>query len=261
MTDGSFLFGVTAASPSDAWAAGWYYGPGGENSNNLALHWNGTRWAVVPSPNPVHLGFNVLNGVSAPSSSDAWATGSYQNAAGSQRTLILHWNGTNWATVASPNPGDPDDSYLSAVSALPSQSVSSPRASSPGAWAVGYYSTSSGQKSLILHWNGTRWTHVASPGPLNSELKSVNAVSPSDAWAAGDDSTSSGEPKTLILRWNGTTWATVASPDPGGTTGTALNGVSALSPSDAWAVGSTDPFGSHGKTVILHWNGTSWTRS
>jgi hypothetical protein len=40
-----------------------------------------------------------------------------------------------------------------------------------------------------------------------------------------------------------------------------LNGVSARSPSDAWAVGSFFPAQFTQKTLILHWNGTSWTRS
>jgi len=34
-----------------------------------------------------------------------------------------------------------------------------------------------------------------------------------------------------------------------------LRGVAATSASNAWAVGSTDS----GKTLILHWNGTTWS--
>jgi hypothetical protein len=254
VTDGSFLVSVTALSPSDAWAVGWYYLTGGEASNTLALHWDGTRWAVARSPNPLRGSFDVLNGVSALSASDAWAVGSYQNATGRQRNLILHWNGTSWATVASPKPGGIDDSYLSAVSVL----------STSDAWAVGYYSTGSGQKNLILHWNGTRWTQVASPGPTGGALSGVSAVSPSDAWAVGNyvkDISNTLVDKTLVLHWNGAAWAVVASPDPGGATGTVLNGVSALSPADVWAVGSANSDSPQPKTLILHWNGARWTRS
>ena len=63
-----------------------------------------------------------------------------------------------------------------------------------------------------------------------------------------------------MLHWNGAGWTEVASPSPGGTTGTALSGVDALSASIVWAVGSTAPFGTGGRTLILRWNGTSWTR-
>jgi hypothetical protein len=254
VTDGSFLLGVSAVSPADAWAVGWYYLSGGESSNTLALHWNGTRWAVAHSPNPVRFSFNVLNGVSALSGSDAWAVGSYQSATGSQRTLILHWNGTGWARVASPDPGGRDDSYLSAVSAL----------SPDNAWAAGYDITGSGQQSLILHWNGARWTQVPSPGPPGGAVSGLSAVSPSDAWAVGSYVTNTSGTlvdKTLVLHWNGTAWAVVASPDPGGTAGTALLGVSALSPSDVWATGAADSDSLSPRTLILHWNGARWSRS
>ena len=118
--DGSFLLGVSAVSPSDIWAAGWYYLTGGEASNTLVLHWNGTRWTRVPSPNPVHLGFNALNSVSGRSAADAWAVGSTDTG-----TLILHWDGTSWTRV--PSPGQTSQDALNGVSAL----------SASDAWSAG----------------------------------------------------------------------------------------------------------------------------
>jgi hypothetical protein len=57
------------------------------------------------------------------------------------------------------------------------------------------------------------------------------------------------------------TAAAQPSPAPGGAvvgiTGT-LNAVSAVSASDAWAVGSTGTTGN--VPLIIHWNGTSWSR-
>jgi hypothetical protein len=245
VVDGSFLFGVAAVSPSDAWAVGWVYGPGGENSNTLILRWNGRRWGQVRSPNPVHLGFNVLNAVSALSPSDAWTVGSTDTG-----TLIARWNGTRWARVPSPSPGSTGSDVLNAVSAL----------SASHAWAVG----GTGASTLILRWNGANWSTVPNPSPgRGGDLNAVSSVSSSDAWAVGCylASPSTNEFKPLVLHWNGTAWAQVASPNPGGSTGTCLTGVNALSSSDAWAVGATDPFGTDTKTVILHWNGTSWTQS
>jgi hypothetical protein len=55
--------------------------------------------------------------------------------------------------------------------------------------------------TLVAHWNGTRWTGVASPNPGGSFLNAVSALSPSDAWAVGYDNTG-----TLILHWDGTSW-------------------------------------------------------
>jgi len=43
------LMGVTAVSPSDVWASGFTEVTSGV-TNTLTLHWNGKRWAIVPSP-------------------------------------------------------------------------------------------------------------------------------------------------------------------------------------------------------------------
>lgn len=59
--------------------------------------------------------------------------------------------------------------------------------------------------------------------------------------------------------WNGTNWSRVTSLTPGGTGSggfNRLNGVSARSATDAWAVGIYT-----GGTIVLRWNGTSWTKA
>jgi hypothetical protein len=87
------LGGVSATSPTDAWAVGDQC-PTCNNSTTLILHWNGTRWSLVPSPNPGPK-LNVLNAVAAVSPAYAWAVGSYGNSAcTTAATVILHWNGT-----------------------------------------------------------------------------------------------------------------------------------------------------------------------
>ena len=60
----------------------------------------------------------------------------------------------------------------------------------------------------------------------------------------------------MIERWNGTSWSIVPSPSPGGFS-SILYGVTAISASDAWAVGYYN--NSIGKTLIEHWDGTSWS--
>jgi hypothetical protein len=131
-------------------------------------------------------------------------------------------------------------------------------------WAAGNYDTSTGQaKTLVLHWNGTSWTRVASPAPAaGSVLRGVAATSSSNAWAVGNHHVASTNTnKTLVLHWNGTSWARTAAPSPGGGKDVfnGLQGVSALSATDAWAVGAcTTQFTD---SLILHWNGTSWVPS
>jgi hypothetical protein len=43
---------------------------------SLILHWNGTKWAQVASPNPSSSS-NVLNAVAASSALNAWAVGRF----------------------------------------------------------------------------------------------------------------------------------------------------------------------------------------
>jgi hypothetical protein len=64
---------------------------------------------------------------------------------------------------------------------------------------------------------------------------------------------------TLILHWNGNAWTTVPSPDLG--TAYYITGVAAVSARSAWAVGYTSIVnGTITSTLILHWNGATWTR-
>ena len=57
----------------------------------------------MPSPDPGST-TNFLNSVRAVSATSVWAVGQLDDSAGYE-TLILHWNGTAWKQVPSPNPG------------------------------------------------------------------------------------------------------------------------------------------------------------
>jgi len=248
------LTGVSVLSSSDAWAVGDDAPRAAGTTQTLVLHWDGTSWTQVASPNPVAASSSVLAAVSVVSASDAWAVGSYQTAAGGTKTLVLHWDGTSWQLVPSPAPGL--RSGLAGVSAV----------SGSDAWAVGtYVSRTDVAKTLVLHWNGTSWQRVASPNPLtaiSSSLGGVSARSATDAWAVGQSATSSGDPRSLVLHWTGTSWRQVASPSPGFRA--ALTAVSARSAADAWAAGNFSVNGGPSpgdKTLLLHWNGTSWRQS
>jgi hypothetical protein len=91
------LSGVSATSRTDAWAVG-VQCPTCGNPGTMTLHWNGTNWSMVPSPDPGPKG-NVLNDVADVSPSDAWAVGTYASSSCSTAAMvILHWNGTAWTT-------------------------------------------------------------------------------------------------------------------------------------------------------------------
>ncbi len=266
------LSGVSAVTASDAWAVGNVFYGQPDIQKTLIERWNGTGWSLVRSPNPgpgPFSLFDALSAVSALSPSNVWAAGQYSGA-NAEKTLIVHWNGTSWAKVASPGPG-----FVNNDVQLTGLSASSPT----NIWAAGYYfrfsnTIDNNEKTFVLRWNGTRWARVASPNPGGTKsaccqpdgsfLLGVSALSTSTAWAVGYYQTSGSSPqKTMILRWNGTTWTKVPSPNPGGANGSSLAGVSAVSPTNAWAVGSYVTKTSStlvAKTLILHWNGTTWAK-
>jgi hypothetical protein len=231
------LTSVSADSPTDAWA----FGTGRAAVGAVALHWNGAGWARVSLPDPVG---TEIRGVAALSRHDAWAVGADVNG------LILHWNGTRWEQAPGSDKPAVRNGFPFSVSAVSRSDV----------WAVGFASGSgSGLQTLAVHWNGTTWTRVPTPSPRSAaspELVSVSADSPSDAWAVGTYSPGK-TVQSLALHWNGTSWTRVPIPVPGTGTINELSGVTAESPTDAWAVGTY--FTSTGQRAeVLHWDGASW---
>src|SRR5439155_2016741 len=84
------------------------------------------------------------------------------------------------------------------------------------------------------------------------------AVSANDVWAVGYYTVFGSADHTLIEHWNGASWGIVPSPNPG--SNNYLYGVVALSANDIWAVGEyIDSSGVYRRTLVEHWNGTSWS--
>jgi hypothetical protein len=186
-SSGTFLNGVATTSATNAWAVGFYNN--GATPQSVIEHWDGTAWAVVPSPNPGGSSDTELNAVAATSSTNAWAVGFYNNGT-TARSLIEHWNGTAWTIVPSPNPVGSRDTRLNAVATT----------SSTNAWAVGFSRT----HGLIEHWDGSAWTVVPSPNPgtRDNDLGGVAATSSTNAWAVGSYNTLK-TARTLIEHWHG----------------------------------------------------------
>jgi len=159
----NMLSGVAALSPDDVWAVGGLAGEGG--SESMGLHWDGTQWAGIGLPvrkPPESAGppSDYTGGIAAVSPHEAWAVGAYKTFEGSQPingiypvdTLVMHWNGSTWAQVPSPNPtsmpgGSASDQHdeLNAVTAVHTGE----------AWAVGFAQTGGAteQQQLILYYS------------------------------------------------------------------------------------------------------------
>lgn len=263
------LNAVAGRTGTDAWAVGDFVGPNDDDGQvMLAEHWNGTAWSQVPTPNVVRFD-EKLNAVSPAAANDVWAVGS-ANRTGFAHTdpLAAHWDGTAWTIVPTPATTGGSKSILSGVANL----------GGGNAWAVG---RSAGNRALAEHWDGTAWTIVPVPDPVapagtvfsGSTLSGVSARAANDIWAVGSFQSAKGtaiNSYTLTMHWNGTAWTIVPSPNPATPSPLngvrqLLNGVVALSPADAWAVGNTVDTVSGSflpdKPVALHWNGTAWSVS
>src|SRR6266487_46998 len=106
---------------------------------------------------------------------------------------------------------------------------------------------------------GTTWTIQPTPNRSTdfNQLSAISANTASDVWAVGTfRRPSSNAFKTLIEHFDGTTWRAIKSPNKG-TSNNALNGASADSSTDAWAVGFHE--GTAERTLTERWNGIKWS--
>jgi hypothetical protein len=159
---------------------------------------------------------SYLSRVAATSADNAWVVGYTR----SFKTLILRWNGTRWRRVAA-----------RAVTGVTGGLDGVTAISARDAWAVGFTSntfmygcaepaarlrlpgvgvrvpSTTKQRPLIFHWNGTSWRPVRSTGLRDGQvLFGVTATSTDDAWAVGGLNYIQPNAKVVVLRWNGSIW-------------------------------------------------------
>lgn len=266
----SVLFGVRCKAADDCWAVGDYLKNGA--TLDQALHWNGSKWSVVPTPTPggnLSGDLNELFDVVCPTTTNCWAAGQYGNN-GVTLNQVLHWNGTKWSQSSTPNPGGTASDDINSLDSVRCTASSN-------CWTVGQ-AGSIGPSFLVfneaLHWNGAKWTQVTTPDPGGtatgdfSDLTAVSCTSATNCWADGSYG-SQGSPNTSLnqaLHWDGGNWTLAPTPDPDGTGEGASNslvGLSCTAAANCWAVGQ---YGSVSGSVgvilneALHWNGTAWSQ-
>jgi hypothetical protein len=222
------LADVDASSADNVWAVGEFIGAG-SLLRTLTMRWNGSEWAIVPSPNPME-NQSALKGITVLSASEAWAVG-FHSQEGMGLSLTMRWNGANWSVVPSPNPGNFENT-LNAVDALSSSDV----------WAVGTYRNSSAQLGLTMHWDGSVWNYVPEDGSSETELFDVTVIGPNDAWAVGTHWAPNTIKGVLTEHWNGVYWIETPAISPFGNRNY-LYGVAATATDDVWAVGEYETSG------------------
>lgn len=242
------LEGITCTSATDCWAVGYFYNTATSHFDPLWEYWNGTSWTASTFLVGVATDYR-LSAIACADDTHCWAVGR-KDTPGNTTVWFQQWNGTAWITNPSTDAGE-----LTGVSCVDATHC----------WAVGS-DLASPRHTLIETWNGTAWTLTTSPnsGTSNNSLQGVSCVSTTQCWAVGRANNGTVN-QNLFEHWDGSTWTipetTTASnnnaPSPHANF---LNGVSCVSMTFCWAVGSTAA-GKNGvdTTLIDVWDGSSWT--
>jgi hypothetical protein len=252
----SWLNGVEALSPTNAWAVGESTSLQADNLDEKTLieHWDGQQWTIVPSPNPATGtgSADVLEAITGVGPSDLWAVGWDLNPALNEILMMfLHFNGSTWSVVPSPSVGA---QFAVAATAITSNDV----------WAVGNDQGGTAGLTVAAHWNGTKWSLVPTPSLFDGVepenfLTGVTGTSSNNVWASGyeDNVDQKNFAKPYAEHWNGKTWSLVLLPNAGGE-GSRLYGTAALSANDIWTVGQVQQDNGAISSLTQQFNGTAW---
>jgi alpha-tubulin suppressor-like RCC1 family protein len=199
--------------------------PGGIGSSDVPVQLPGLAHVTAISAGALY-GLALLTGGTV----DAWGDGAFgQLGNGTTNTLTTPTAVTGLTGVSAISAGGASSAALVAATA--------PAAPAP----------------VPSIWQAETTINPQASHLTNSSLASVSASGPTDAWAVGTHSDTKAADHPLAEHRVGSTWTQARVPEPAGQQAS-LAGVDDLSPSDAWAVGT-----SGGLTLIEHWNGKSWS--
>lgn len=186
------LYAVCIISHNDAWAVGYSILPG--PSVYILMHWDGTSWSLVKGPSANE---SALRSLKAFATNDVWAVGykDFDYNQNTASTFTLHWDGTAWSEVPSPNVDN--GNYLAAVDGASPNDI----------WAVGESTGVNAVHYLALHWDGAVWTVVPTPVDNGSQFYALTVLSSANVIAVGGNGAT-----PTSARWDGTQWRVVPTP-------------------------------------------------
>jgi hypothetical protein len=242
------LTGVSCTAATTCTAVGYYsqnHGPFATLA--LAERWNGTAWAIQPTPDPG--GSADLAAVSCTAGTACTAVGWADQ---SQRALAETWDGSTWTAQAPARPPGAAHSTLAGVSCpAPGEcsAVGSAYRAYPGVW----YTLAEAQ-------HGSAWAIQATPSRPGAIGNSAtgNLVYPPLSGVSCTAAASCVAVGSVARAWNGTTWAPLAIARPPGATNIAFGGVSCTAAKACMAVGSYDDTSGTKRPLAESWDGTSW---
>jgi hypothetical protein len=157
---GNYVTAIEVVAEDDVWFVGDWLAqsvPGGGVTNAaLAMHWDGSSFTIHETPYPGlgSAGFG-LNAIDAVASDDIWAVGGgHDGDMAGQTTYLVHWDGSSWTHVPA--------SQLVQVGQL-TNFFSVEALATDDVWVSGSVFDGVTGFPVLLHWDGSDWSQVASP--------------------------------------------------------------------------------------------------
>jgi hypothetical protein len=152
-----------------------------------------------------------------------------------------------WEVIPTPSPSSVRSGFAAVAAAAPND-----------VWAVGasFDAQVSLDRTMVARWDGVSWRLVPHPSPWTGyrAFSAADVVSARDVWAVGYVSPERFSlQQSLIEHWNGRRWKVFAAPEI--EQWDTLDGVSAVSAKDVWAIGNA-----YEGNFALHWGGRAWRR-
>jgi hypothetical protein len=199
-------------------------------TKSFAARWDGTSWSLSSTPSPSGATSSELSGVSCVSTTDCTAAGSYVDALGVRKTLVLRSLLTIWSVEPTPDPSGASSSELSDVRC----------ASSVPCTAIGSYVESDTVKTLALRRGSSTWAVQSTPNPSgasSSQLAGIACPSSTACTAVGSSVDGTDE-LPLALDWDGSSWSERTIDAPAGASAAELAAISCATATDCSTVGS-----------------------
>jgi hypothetical protein len=261
-TRDSLLSGVSCTSATKCTAVGSFRTHHRRfRTKTLAERWNGRKWHIQATRNPLPDLLSVLQAVSCARRRACMAVGFrkvllHGSVPVAVHTMAERWNGRRWVVTHPRNAPHTADGRLNGVSCTSARSCEA-----VGGGGVLTAPGQSGPLTLAERWNGRRWVMQQVPVPAGAINPILAAVSCTSAWACtavGTYQPAGGAAAALVERWNGTRWAIQPFPAAGGGAGSSLTGVSCTAARACAAAGTVFTGGNGRAPLAAAWNGTAW---
>ncbi len=188
----------------------------------------------------------LIYAVDGTGSRDAWVVGTHFDG-GDNVPYAARWDGSTWIGTRMPQTiAVFGGSTLQDVVTIAPDDV----------WAVG---TRKNDTPIAYRWGGSAWTVATVPRvPLADESQFMGAAArgSADVWAVGM-ARLHGEFHTMTQRFDGTSWRIVPPPVPTARSAS-LQDVAFAGRNDVWAVGWQVDAERRFRTLVGHWDGSSW---